>query len=107
MEQVVQVLGALLILAAFVLLQLRVLAADSLGYLVPNVIGAAVLAVDAYAGSQWGFFLLEGVWAVVAAAALVRLLARRTEAAATRFAQPLPADGQAEDRRHDAADDQP
>jgi hypothetical protein len=71
MEQVVQILGALLILAAFVLSQWRVIDATSLRYLVPNLLGSAVLAVDAYFGSQWGFVLLEGVWALVSAAGVV------------------------------------
>jgi hypothetical protein len=74
MEQVVQVLGALLILAAFVLSQWRLVDPESLRYLVPNLVGSAVLAVDAYVGSQWGFVLLEGVWALVSAAGVVTRL---------------------------------
>lgn len=64
-EQAVQIVGAVLILAAFVLVQARVLAQDSYAYLVPNFVGAVVLTVDAWLGRQWGFVLLEGVWAVV------------------------------------------
>ncbi|HEX6987088.1 MAG TPA: hypothetical protein VF170_17045 [Planctomycetaceae bacterium] len=71
MEQAVQILGALLILAAFVLSQWRVIDSESLRYLVPNLVGSAALAVDAYVGSQWGFLLLEGVWALVSAAGVV------------------------------------
>jgi hypothetical protein len=74
MEQVVQVLGALLILAAFVLSQWRLVDPESLRYLVPNLVGSAVHAVDAYVGSQWGFVLLEGVWALVSAAGVVTRL---------------------------------
>jgi hypothetical protein len=70
-EQIVQVLGALLILAAFVLSQWRVIDAASLRYLVPNLVGSAVLAVDAYVGRQWGFLVLEGAWALVSAAGVV------------------------------------
>ena len=46
MDQVVQVLGSLFILAAFVAAQRGWLATDSRWYLMLNLIGAAVLAVD-------------------------------------------------------------
>ena len=70
-NQVVQVAGALAILAAFVLAQRGVLEQHSYGYLVPNVVGAGALAVDAYLERHWGFVLLETVWALVSAWSLV------------------------------------
>ena len=73
MGQSVQIAGAILILAGFVLAQAGVLGPRSLWYLVLNLIGSVVLTVDAYFGRQWGFFLLEGVWAVVSAWSLVTL----------------------------------
>jgi len=77
MPQAVQIAGALLILAAFALAQRGTLDQRSLAYLVPNLVGSAVLAVDAYLASEWGFFLLEGAWAVVSASALPRAARRR------------------------------
>ncbi len=67
---IVQIVGALVILAAFLLAQLRVLDARSRAYLVPNLVGAAALAVDAYLGREWGFLVLESAWAAVSAAGL-------------------------------------
>ena len=64
-EQVVQVIGAILILVGFVFSQLRVLAQDSYSYLLVNLVGASILTLDAWHGSQWGFVLLEGVWSLV------------------------------------------
>ena len=72
MGSFVQILAALFILAAFGLAQARVLSPQARAYLVLNVVGASVLAVDAYVERQWGFLLLEGAWALIAAAGLAR-----------------------------------
>jgi hypothetical protein len=72
MASLVQILAALSVLAAFVLVQARRLTPQARVYLVLNTAGAAVLAVDAAVHAQWGFLLLEGVWAAVSAWALVR-----------------------------------
>lgn len=70
----IQISGSLLVLAGFALAQLGVLDHKSRVYLVLNVVGSAVLAIDALLGSQWGFLLLEGVWAVVSAVSLIAVL---------------------------------
>ena len=72
MNPLVQILGALLILAAFALAQARVVTFEARSYLVLNLLGGSVLAVDAYAGRQWGFLLLEAAWAIVAGFGLAR-----------------------------------
>jgi len=75
--QVIQILGALAILAAFVLAQAGRLRPDSLAYLLLNLTGSVVLALLAYIEEQWGFLLLEGVWALVSAWGLVSLVRGR------------------------------
>ena len=72
MEQIVQIAGALAILAAYVLAQAGALDQGSRRYLVLNLAGSAVLAADAWFGAQWGFLLLEGVWALVSGWSLAR-----------------------------------
>jgi len=72
LSTVVQVAGSLLILGPFVLVQLRRLRPEALAYVVLNLVGSTVLALDALHGRQWGFLLLEGVWAVVSLASLIR-----------------------------------
>jgi hypothetical protein len=87
MGQIVQIAGSLLVLAGFILAQRGVLAPRSLRYLTLNLAGSGVLAVDAALGAQWGFLLLEGVWAIVSAAGLIALLhlrSRRVGSGATR-----------------------
>jgi hypothetical protein len=64
-DQVVQVAGAVLILAAFAASQVGYLRPDSYRYLLLNLLGSAVLAVLAYEQAQAGFLLLEGAWALV------------------------------------------
>ena len=82
MHQIVQVAGALLILAAFVLAQFRVLDNRAYGYLWPNFVGSTVLTVDAWREEQWGFFILEFVWALVSGWGIVERLRGREPAAA-------------------------
>lgn len=68
----VQVAGSLLILVPFVLAQLGRWTTTSRRYLLANLVGSAVLAADALIERQWGFLLLEGVWALVSAHSLLR-----------------------------------
>lgn len=41
-------------------------------YLACNFVGTAVLTVVAWIGSQWGFVVIEAVWAVVSLRGLLR-----------------------------------
>jgi hypothetical protein len=81
-DQVVQVIGALMILAGFAGLQLGRISAVSRTYLVLNLAGSVVLTVLALEEEQWGFVLLESVWAVVSAWSLIQVLRGRPPAIA-------------------------
>jgi hypothetical protein len=69
---IVQVVGALLVLAPFAAQQFGKVNADASVYLWPNAIGSAALAVLAAISGQWGFLLLEAVWAAVAIRSIIR-----------------------------------
>jgi hypothetical protein len=71
MSQLVQLAGALAILAAFAAAQLGRVDVRGWPYLWLNAAGASVLALDAWHEQQWGFALLEGVWALVSAGGLL------------------------------------
>jgi hypothetical protein len=77
MDQVVQIAGALMILAGYAGLQLGRISAVSRVYLWLNLVGSVILAILAVAEEQWGFVLLEGVWSVVSAWSLVQVLRGR------------------------------
>lgn len=77
MDQLVQVVGALLILSAYAAAQLGAMDPHSRAYLVLNLVGSAVLAVLAWEERQWGFLLLEVVWAAVSLWGLVQIWRRR------------------------------
>jgi hypothetical protein len=80
----VQIIGSLLVLAGFALAQWGILDPKSLRYLVLNVVGSGILAVDAAVETQWGFLLLEGVWAIVSLVGFIGVLkVRRTRGAAS------------------------
>jgi hypothetical protein len=74
MLQVVSVLGALAILAAYTANQFGLLAPSNFSYSAMNFVGSAVLTVIAVVEVQWGFILLEGVWAIVSLWGIIAIL---------------------------------
>ncbi|HEY7045941.1 MAG TPA: hypothetical protein VH373_01880 [Jatrophihabitantaceae bacterium] len=72
MYDVVQIVGSLLILSAFVLALLGRLSQASYAYLIVNAVGSAVLTATAVISREWGFILLESVWALVSLGSIVR-----------------------------------
>ena len=72
MDQVIQVIGALMVLASYAAAQTGRWSTDDPVYLWLNMIGSTILAVLAAISSNWGFLLLEGVWAIVTAKSLLK-----------------------------------
>ena len=67
MSQVVQIVGAVAILVAFIAAQLGAFDVRSRPYLWLNFLGAFVLGIVAWHERQYGFLLLEIVWTIVSA----------------------------------------
>lgn len=72
MTDLVQIVGAVLVLAGFAAAQLGRVTPKSVNYLVINLVGSGLLTVVAVLGRDWGFLLLEGVWAVVSLVSLIK-----------------------------------
>ncbi|WP_329570382.1 CBU_0592 family membrane protein [Kitasatospora sp. NBC_01266] len=82
MEQTVQIIGSILVLIPFALAQWGRLNSRARSYLLLNLCGSAILATQAAFTAQWGFLLLEGVWAVVSLTGLITVLRGREPSAA-------------------------
>ncbi len=74
MLQIISIVGSLLILAAYIAAQFKLLDATTLLYKVLNLVGSAILATIALIEQQWGFLLLEGVWAIISVWTTYRVL---------------------------------
>jgi hypothetical protein len=74
--QVVSLIGAAMILAAFAAQQAKRLSSDGPVYLLLNFAGSAILTYSAIQAGSWGLIALEGSWALISLASLVKVAAR-------------------------------
>ena len=72
MDQLVQVVGAVLILIAYASAQFGAMSQHSRTYLLLNLVGSFILAILALVESLWGFLLLESFWAAVSLWGLIQ-----------------------------------
>ncbi|MFB6724629.1 hypothetical protein ACFCV3_30915 [Kribbella sp. NPDC056345] len=70
---VLEIVGALVILIAFAAAQAGRLRQRTLTYQLLNFLGSGLLALIALQESSWGFLLLEGSWAVISLIGLLTL----------------------------------
>jgi len=70
--QVVSLIGAAMILAAFAAQQAKRLPSDGQLYLALNFAGSAILTYSAIVAGSWGLIALEGSWAVISLASLAK-----------------------------------
>ena len=80
MGQAVQIVGALLIVGAYVAYTKGRLRLDSVQFLGLNMVGAAILTIVAFIDDLYGFLLLEFVWTWVSARGFRRALKARQAA---------------------------
>jgi len=70
--QIISVVGALCCLVPFVALQFKRMNSTDILYTSLNFVGSTVLTIVAIIDVQYGFILLEGVWAIVSAVGVFR-----------------------------------
>lgn len=70
--QLASLVGAALILAAYVAYQRGWLGREHRSYNALNFVGSAILAWIAIVDRRWGFIVLEGAWALLSLPALIR-----------------------------------
>lgn len=75
-EQLLEIAGAVMILAAFALAQFRGLDRHGYPYLLLNLVGGLILTFLAGKNQQWGFLLLQVAWSIVALWGVLGLLRR-------------------------------
>lgn len=73
-NQVVQILGAVLLLGAYLALQSQLLSARSLLFSLLNLAGAGLLAWEAWRTYQYGFLILEGTWTLISLVAVAHIV---------------------------------
>lgn len=76
--QVVQMVGAFLILIPFAAVQLKRLQVTTVAYQLLNLLGSSALTFVAVTQRQYGFILLEGIWAIMSFIGLMQLQRRVT-----------------------------
>lgn len=77
--QIIGLAAALLILIPFAASQAGRMAIDSRSYQTMNLLGSAILTAIAVLQRNYGILLLEGVWALVSAYALIRALSSHSD----------------------------
>jgi drug/metabolite transporter (DMT)-like permease len=70
--QILSVIGAAMILAAYVALQRGKLDKEDRVFNLLNFVGAGLLTVVAIVDRRWGFIILEGTWSLLSLPPLLR-----------------------------------
>lgn len=86
LEHVIGTGGAVLVLLAYFLVSSGRVSSSSIAFQLINLAGAGLLTTYALALRGWSLVFLNGVWAIVALTALIRILRVRSQARA--HAQP-------------------
>ncbi len=76
-DQILSLVGAALLLGAYALQTVTRDGAQKTTYLTMNLLGSVALTVTAVVNNQIGFIILEGIWAIISAFSLIKVLAHK------------------------------
>lgn len=76
-DQVLSLVGAALLLGAYVLQTATTDGAHKTTNLTMNLLGSLALTVTAVVNNQLGFIFLEGIWAIISAFSLIKVLKQK------------------------------
>jgi hypothetical protein len=79
--QLVSLVGAVMQLVAYALMQLGRLPSESYPYQLANIIGSFMMTVVATINHEYGFILMEAVWFVTSAYGLYKLMRSQGDSA--------------------------
>jgi hypothetical protein len=79
MEHVIGGVGTILVLAAYFLVSTGRVTSGSIGFQGMNLVGAALMAIYGVILFAWAVVALNGIWGLIAAVALVRVLRGRSK----------------------------
>ena len=81
--QILSLLGALMQLLVYALMQVGRLSSASYPYQLGNVIGSLLMTIVATLNHEYGFILMEAVWCLTSTYGLIRLIRQQADATST------------------------
>lgn len=76
-DQILSLIGAALLLGAYALQALTSDGSHKLLTITMNLLGSVALTVTAVVNNQIGFIILEGIWAIISAFSLTKVLMQK------------------------------
>jgi drug/metabolite transporter (DMT)-like permease len=76
-EQIISLVGAAMILFAYGGQQMQKMRSTDLAYILLNLTGSVILAIIAVRVRQTGLTVMEGAWALISGAALIRFFQKK------------------------------
>ena len=74
---IIGIIGVIIVIAAFLLLQMARVQADSIVYLIANLFGSVLIVVSLIYNWNLASFIIEVLWVAISAYGLIRTMSKR------------------------------